>query len=137
VKGLTTVSGAGWIKISPTNNLKVEIYANGAVDISGSGMVNNTSLAANCAIWGTTNCTSISVTGNGAYIGTIYAPQAAVGLTGSSTAIGAFVGKSLAFGGNTPYHIDTSLFKGNSGSGGSSGSSGSSKLYKCVGWLEL
>ncbi|MEI7850423.1 MAG: PilX N-terminal domain-containing pilus assembly protein [Kiritimatiellales bacterium] len=136
VKALTTVSGAGWITIAPTNNLKVEIYANGTVDISGSGMVNNSSRAANCAIWGTTNCTSISVTGNGAYIGTIYAPQAAVGLTGSSTAIGAFVGKSVTFGGNTPYHIDTSLFNGDGGSGGSGGSSGSSKLYKRVEWVE-
>jgi Tfp pilus assembly protein PilX len=136
VRGTTTVSGAGWIKIQPspsTAALNVEIYANDTVSIAGSGMVNNSYRAANCSIWGTTNCTSISVTGNGAFIGTIYAPQAAVGLTGSSTATGAFLGKSVTFGGNTPYHIDTSLI----GGGGGGGSSSSAKPYKLVEWLEL
>ncbi|MEI8207194.1 MAG: hypothetical protein WCG03_09985 [Kiritimatiellales bacterium] len=139
VKNLTTVSGSGWIKLSPTTNavLKVEVYANGTVAIGGSGMVNNTARAANFSLWGTTNCTSISITGAGTYMGTIYAPQAAVGLTGSGAATGAFVGNSVTFGGYTPYHIDLSLFNGNGGSGGSSGSSGSSKLYKRVEWVEL
>lgn len=135
VKGTTTVSGAGWIKIQPspsTADLKVEIYANDDVSISGSGMLNNTCRAANCAIWGTTNCTSVSMTGNAAYIGTIYAPQAAVGLTGSSFAAGVFLGASVTFGGNTPYHIDESLI-----GDGSSGSSSSGKPYRLLEWVEI
>jgi Tfp pilus assembly protein PilX len=138
VKGATEVSGAGWIKIRPspsTANLKVELYANGNVSIGGSGMVNDTARAANCAIWGTTNCTSISVTGAGAYIGTIYAPQAAIGLTGSGAATGVFLGAAVTFGGDTPYHIDTSLISGGGGSSGGSSSSG--KPYTLVSWVEL
>jgi hypothetical protein len=140
VKGLTTVDGSAKVIVEPFpagSSLKVEIYANGTVAIGGSGMVNNTSRSANFSLFGTTNCTSISITGAGSYMGTIYAPQAAIGLTGSGAATGAFVGKSVTFGGYTPYHIDLSLFNGNGGSGGSGGSSGSSKLYKRVEWVEL
>ena len=134
VNGETTVSGAGQIRITPspsTANLKVEIYANDDVSISGSGVLNNTCRAANCAIWGTTNCTQVSMTGNAAYIGTIYAPHASVNLTGSSSATGVFLGAAVTFGGNTPYHIDESLI------GSSSSSSNSVKPYKLLEWVEI
>ena len=136
VDGKTTVSGSGSIEIKPnpsTADLKVEIYANDDVSISGSGMVNDTYRAVNCAIWGTENCTKISMTGNAAYIGTIYAPYASVNLTGSSSATGAFLGALVTFGGNTPYHIDESLI----GSSSSSSSSGSGKPYRLLSWGEL
>ncbi|MDD3277140.1 MAG: hypothetical protein PHP93_08840, partial [Kiritimatiellales bacterium] len=136
VQGTTTVSGSGSIEIVPspsTADLKVEIYANGNVDIQGSGMINDTYRAVNCAIWGTENCTDVSMTGNAAYIGTIYAPYAAVNLTGSSSATGVFLGAAVTFGGNTPYHIDESLI----GTSSSSPSSSSGKPYKLVSWVEL
>jgi hypothetical protein len=136
VDGETTVSGAGQIRIVPsptTADLKVEIYANDDVSISGSGMVNDTYRAVNCAIWGTENCTEVSMTGNASYIGTIYAPYAAVELTGSSSATGVFLGDSVEFGGNTPYHIDESLI----GSSSSSSSSSSGKPYTLVEWVEI
>lgn len=134
VNGATTVSGAGQIRLTPspsTANLKVEIYANDDVSISGSGVLNNTCRAVNCAIWGTTNCTQVSMTGNAAYIGTIYAPQASVNLTGSSSATGVFLGAAVTFGGDTPYHIDESLI------GSSSSSSNSVKPYTLLEWIEI
>lgn len=136
VDGETTVSGSGSIEIVPspsTADLKVEIYANGNVDIQGSGMINDTYRAVNCAIWGTENCTDVSMTGNAAYIGTIYAPYASVNLTGSSSATGVFLGAAVTFGGDTPYHIDESLI----GTSSSSPSSSSGKPYKLVSWVEL
>lgn len=135
VDGETTVSGSGELRIVPspsTAELKVEIYANDDVSISGSGMVNDTYRAGNCAIWGTANCTGVSMTGNAAYIGTIYAPYATVDLRGSSVAIGAFLGASVQFGGATQYHIDESLI-----SSVSSSSSSSGKPYQLVSWVEL
>lgn len=135
VEGKTTVSGSGKIQIVPSPSsatLNVEIYANDDVSIAGSGVLNNTYLAANCSIWGTTNCTDISVTGNSGYIGTIYAPEATVDLTGSSFAMGAFLGGAIKFTGNTGYYIDESLI-GKS----SSSSSSSAKPYKLISWVEL
>lgn len=134
VDGKTTVSGSGRIQIVPspsTADLKVEIYANDSVNIAGSGLLNNTYRAANCSIWGTTNCTSIKVTGNSGYIGTIYAPAAEVDLSGSSAAMGAFLGGSVKFTGDTRYYIDESLI------GVSSSSSSSAKPYKLISWTEL
>lgn len=135
VDGKTTVSGSGKIQISPspsTADLKVEIYVNDKVNIAGSGVLNNTYRAANCAILGTTNCTDVSITGNSGYIGTVYAPQADVDLTGSSIAMGAFLGGSVKFSGNTRYYIDESLIGEPTG-----GSSDSTKPYKLTGWTEL
>ena len=134
VDGQTTVSGSGKIQISPspsTADLKVEIYANDSVNIAGSGLLNNTYRAANCSIWGTTNCTSIKVTGNSGYIGTIYAPAAEVDLSGSSAAMGAFLGGAVKFTGNTRYYIDESLI------GGSSSPASSAKPYKLISWTEI
>jgi Tfp pilus assembly protein PilX len=135
VDGKTQVSGSGKIQIIPspsTANLKVEIYANDDVSIAGSGVLNNTYRAANCSIWGTENCTSVKVTGNSGYIGTIYAPEADIDLSGSSFAMGAFLGGSVDFTGNTRFYIDESLI-----GGASSSSSGSAKPYNLTGWVEL
>jgi Tfp pilus assembly protein PilX len=135
VDGKTTVSGSGQIRIVPTPStadLKVEIYANDDVSIAGSGVLNDTYLAANCSIWGTENCTEVKVTGNSGYTGTIYAPYADVDLTGSSSASGAFLGGAVKFTGNTRFYIDESLIGGSSSS-----SSGSGKPYKLVSWVEL
>jgi len=135
VNGETTVSGAGQLRIVPspsTADLKVEIYANDEVSISGSGVLNNTYRAASCAIWGTANCTQVAMTGNAAFIGTIYAPYATVDLTGSSVATGVFLGAAVKFGGATQYHIDESLI-----GDGSSSSPGSGKPYRLVSWVEL
>jgi hypothetical protein len=115
-----------------TADLKVEIYANDDVSIAGSGVLNDTYLAANCSIWGTENCTEVKVTGNSGYTGTIYAPYADVDLTGSSSASGAFLGGAVKFTGNTRFYIDESLIGGSSSS-----SSGSGKPYKLVSWVEL
>jgi Tfp pilus assembly protein PilX len=136
VDGKTKVSGSGQLRIVPspsTADLKLEIYANDDVSIAGSGVLNNTYRAGNCAIWGTENCEDISVTGNSEYIGTIYAPYAAVSLTGSSGATGAFLGGAVSFTGASKYHIDESLI----GSESSSGGSGSGKNYNLIEWVEL
>lgn len=129
------VSGAGQLRIIPspsTADLEVEFYTNGDVNIAGSGLLNYSYRAANCSIWGTENCNSISVTGNSGYIGTVYAPYATVKLSGSSAATGAFLGGSIQFTGASQYHIDESLF-----GSGSDSSSGPGKPYKLTYWTEL
>lgn len=137
VAGNTAISGSARLSIVPspsTADLKVELYANGSVSIGGSGVINNTYRASSFSLWGTENCTSISVTGNSRYIGTIYAPHATVNLTGSSGATGAFLGKSITFTGSSGYVIDESLIGSSSPS---SPSSGSGKPYRLVSWGEL
>jgi len=101
------------IHIAPGGSLT--IYMAGATTtISGNGVANDTAQAKNFAYYGLPSNTTISLTGNGAFYGTIYAPQADFNLKGSGNTstddfTGASITKSTTMTGNFNFHYDESL----------------------------
>jgi hypothetical protein len=82
--------------------------------ISGNGVVNDTGVAKNFAYYGLPSNTTINLTGNGAFYGTIYAPEANLNLKGSGqSSINDFTGASITLTtkmtGNFNFHYDESL----------------------------
>jgi len=106
-------SAPAQIHIAPGGSLT--IYMAGATTtISGNGVANDTAQAKNFAYYGLPSNTTISLTGNGAFYGTIYAPQADFSLKGSGkTSVDDFTGasitKSTTMTGNFNFHYDESL----------------------------
>lgn len=110
VTGNVSVTGTASVSIGSSGSLN--IYCPGTVLIAGNGMVNNSNLPANAGIWGTAaspSTQSISVGGNGTFIGTVYAPNAAVTLDGNSGTCGAIIAKTATIAGNGQFHYDTRL----------------------------
>jgi hypothetical protein len=91
------------------------IYMAGATtSIGGNGLVNETQQAKNFQYYGLPSNTSISITGNGAFFGTIYAPQADFSLKGSGHSsfddfTGSSITKTTTMTGNFNFHYDDSL----------------------------
>ena len=101
------------IHIAPGGSLT--IYMAGATTtISGNGVANDTANAKNFAYYGLPGNTTINLTGNGAFYGTIYAPQANFNLKGSGNTstddfTGASITKTTTMTGNFNFHYDESL----------------------------
>ena len=101
------------IHIAPGASLT--IYMAGATTtVSASGVVNDTKLAKNFQYYGLPTNTRIDITGNGAFYGTIYAPEADFYLKGggkSSTEdfTGSSITKNTTMTGNFNFHYDESL----------------------------
>jgi len=87
--------------------------ANGTFSLSGDsgmGAVNGTPL--NFLVYGTPNVTSITMSGNSAFIGAIYAPEAVLTLNGggnNSNLQGAAIVKSVTLNGHYDFHYDEAL----------------------------
>jgi len=101
------------IHIGPGASLTVYM-AGATTTISGNGVVNDTGLAKNLQYYGLPSNTSINLTGNGSFFGTIYAPQADFTLKGSgNSSIDDFTGSSITktttMTGNFNFHYDDSL----------------------------
>ena len=110
VDGATSVTGQAYIHVG--NNASVEWYAGGSVTLSGGGVINSPGFAKNFSVIGLKTCNSVSYTGGSKFIGTIYAPYAAVKLTGNNDSIGAIVGASVDVSGGMSLHYDESLQAG-------------------------
>jgi hypothetical protein len=120
VTGTVSISGnaqgnraAPQIRIGPDASLTMYV-AGASTSITGNGVVNETSLAKNFQYYGLPNNTSISITGNGAFYGTIYAPQADFTLKGSGNNstddfTGSSITKNTTMTGNFNFHYDDSL----------------------------
>ncbi len=107
VSGTFRIQGSAIIYIAPGASL--ELYARGDVDLSGGGVWNYPGQAKNFSIIGLNTCTSVSYSGSATFCGTIYAPYADVKMTGTSQAIGAFVGKTFKLSGTMDFHYDEAL----------------------------
>jgi hypothetical protein len=124
----------GWalpqIHIGPGASLT--IYMPGATtSIGGSGLVNDSKEAKNFQYYGLPTNTKIDITGNGAFYGTIYAPQADLNLKGSGNSTvddftGASITKTTTMTGNFRFHYDEALSLLTTLSG-----------YDAVSWKEL
>jgi hypothetical protein len=74
--------------------------------LSGGGVVNGTQNAANFGLWGMPTCTTLTSSGNSAFIGTMYTPETDMTFSGSADSDGAFVGKSMNITGGGNIHYD-------------------------------
>ena len=109
-----SLTGQAFIYIAPGASLT--LYLGGQSSIAGQGTVNGTGIATNCSYVGLPACSSIQYSGGSLFIGTIYAPQAAVTLTGGGSQpvnfAGALVADTVKLTGNFQFHFDQSLCGG-------------------------
>jgi hypothetical protein len=109
---------------------KLTIYMNGpSFKLSGNDIVDGGS-AANLAYYGTTNNTSIAFTGNAAFTGTMYAPEADITLGGGGNSaydvVGSIVGNTITMNGHFNFHFDENLL-----------AAGPSRGFVANSWQEL
>ena len=116
VSGNVSLSGQDRVDISAANASLTIYMAGSSFTTSGSAGFNNLSKqAANFALYGLPTCTSISLGGNAAFSGTIYAPEADFSLGGGGNSTYDFVGssvtKTVTMNGHFNFHYDESLAK--------------------------
>ena len=113
VTGGISMSGKGGIVVTPGSTLTV--YAAGNVSISGNAVMNQSTSDLNVQFLGLPTSTSWSISGNGVWNGTIYAPQAAMSLNGggsSGNVSGSIVANSITLNGHVAFHYDERLKTG-------------------------
>jgi hypothetical protein len=112
------IGGTAKIVITPTGSLM--LYSGTAFEtnttasiIAGGGIVNQTYRALGFQYCGLPSNRVVSLTGNGNFVGTIYAPNADLvlndGGTGSENFSGAIVSKSITMNGTFRFHYDEDL----------------------------
>ena len=112
--GAFAISGQGAIVVTP--NASLTAWLNGATAISGNGVINAAGNATNVVFYGTTNATSIAMSGSSEFIGVLDTPYADVRYSGSAAFIGGFVVNSFNDSGGAAIHFDEGL-SGNFGNG--------------------
>ena len=108
----------------------LRIYMGGAsFTVSGQAIVDGGN-AANLAYWGLPSNTSITMSGNASFVGTIYAPEADFKLGGGGSSIYDFVGssitKTVTMNGHFSFHYDENLWR-----------AGPARGYVATAWREL
>jgi hypothetical protein len=118
VTGSVSVGGNATILLAPGS--KLELYAAGNVSVAGNGVVNSTGLSPHNQWYGLPGSTSWNISGNGQWIGAIYAPQAAFRMNGGGSAgdmSGAVVANSITLVGHVRFHYDEYLAVHDQGAG--------------------
>jgi hypothetical protein len=113
VNGSLSLGGQASIILAPGASAK--IYVGGAsTSISGNGVANPGS-ALNFMLYGLPSNTSINLSGNAAFTGTIYAPNADLALSGGGTSnydfVGASITRTATLNGHFSFHYDEALSK--------------------------
>jgi hypothetical protein len=108
---LTGTAAAGAIRVAgmSTNAAKLTIYMDGPSIALSSAAVVDGGLASCLSYYGTTNNIAISLGGTADFVGTIYAPEAAIHAGGGGTIIGAIVALSVVMNGHVTFHFDEAL----------------------------
>lgn len=123
------LTGNDYILIQKGASLK--LYMKGSTaNLSGNGVINLGGNATNFYYFGMTNNTSLSLGGNGEFIGVIYAPNANFSLSGGGSSyrdfIGASVTASVKMNGHFKFHYDENINR-----------NANKPLYKITSWREL
>jgi hypothetical protein len=112
VTGDLSISGQDVIRILPGASLKLYVAAKTAT-ISGQGLANESGSALAFEYYGLPTNEILKITGNGEFIGTIYAPSADLTLSGGGSSpedfMGASVTKSVTMNGHFKFHYDEVL----------------------------
>jgi hypothetical protein len=112
VIGTFDLGGSAKIVIAPGASLT--LYVGGpTASISGGGLVNENSNPMSFQYYGLRNNTSFALTGNGTFVGTIYAPNADLtfrgGGAGREDFSGAAIGRTAIMDGHFNFHYDEAL----------------------------
>ena len=129
VTGSVSLSGQAYMTISTNSSL--QLYVSGSTtSIGGKGVVNTPGSATNFVYYGMPGNTSVSMSGNAAFTGAIYAPSADFTLGGGGSATYDFVGSSVTstvkMNGHFNFHYDESL-----------GNTGPRRGYVITSWNEI
>lgn len=125
------INTTGTSEIIIDHGAHLDLYmSGGSAKFAGNGIVNRTGSAFNFNYWGLNSNTGVEMTGNAAFVGTVYAPNASLALKGggSTTTVdfnGAAVAKSVKMGGNYNFHYDEAL-----------GAWGPRRGYTVISWNE-
>lgn len=107
VSGSISNSGNSQIIVEP--NSKLTVYFGGNLSISGNGVWNKTQDPSELSFLGTDTASNVSLTGNGNFHGTVYAPSADISVSGNGQNFGAVAGKTVNVSGNGNIHYDEQL----------------------------
>lgn len=112
VAGNVSMSGQAFIQIDPGATLK--LYVGGAsASFGGQGIVNSNANAQSFYYYGLPSNTGVSMSGNAAFTGVIYAPGADLTLGGGGTNtydfVGASISKTVTMNGHYNFHYDEAL----------------------------
>lgn len=114
VTGNVSMSGNSQIIIAPGATLKMYV-AGSSASLGGNGVANQNGSAAAFSYFGLPTNTGLSLSGNSAFVGTVYAPSAAFTLGGGGNNnydfVGASVTGSVRMNGHYKFHYDESLGK--------------------------
>jgi hypothetical protein len=115
---LTNPSGTSAVDVTGRASIiiplasSLTLYAEGDVLIAGNGVANQNAQPRTFRIWGTNTSEagqSIHVAGNGALLGTVYAPRGDVKINGNADMMGAVVGREITITGEAAFHYDEAL----------------------------
>jgi hypothetical protein len=105
------MSGRSEFIIAP--GASVKIYVGGDVGLSGNGILNYSQNAASFELFGLRTNRKIDISGNAAFTGVIYAPQADVTMNGGGNdgydVVGAIVANTAKLNGHFRFHYDEAL----------------------------
>jgi hypothetical protein len=112
VTGDVNLSGQSYIYIAPGASL--DLYVGGAnASIGGDGVVNPSAQAKSFKYFGMPTNKTVSFSGNGTFVGVIYAPHADLTMSGGGSTVIDFVGASttatVTMSGSYNFHYDESL----------------------------
>lgn len=119
------VSFGGQSSLNIASGASLQLFAGGNVDIGGNGVANgsltdsitttNAQQPIKFQVWGTAAANgasagqTISIKGNGALSGVVYAPNGSVTIVGNGDILGSVVGNDITLTGNAMFHYDESL----------------------------
>jgi len=104
----------GTLRVEPTDGPCV-IYVDGSWDSSAGSVVNTSLQSYDLQIYGTSTCTSVSLSGGTEACFVVYAPGADITMTGTADIYGSLIGRTVSLIGTGNLHYDVQL--ANSGIG--------------------
>ncbi len=107
VTGKMTTSGNGIITQDPT--VHATYYVDNDITLSGNAYNNQSGLAADVVVNGVGSNHSVTISGNGAFIGVVNAPGFDLTISGNGGFDGAVIGNTLTMSGNAGLHYDEAL----------------------------